>query len=247
MLQLLTSQTINTMKWKCLLVDDEPPALNILEKYISLIEQLEIVDKCSNAFEAMEVLQKKKVDLIFLDIQMPKLSGTSFLNTLKNPPKVIFTTAFKEYASEAFDLDAADYLVKPVSLERFIKAVNKVTQADYHLEERPALPETAGFLYFRADRKMVKVFLDDIVYVESLKDYIKICRKNEKPLLVKQSMGTLEAMLPEHLFLRVHRSFVVAVNKITAFTNHDIEVGEMVIPIGRQYAARLQQFPGFKK
>ncbi|MGG9960749.1 LytR/AlgR family response regulator transcription factor [Ferruginibacter sp. SUN106] len=236
------------MKWKCLLVDDEPPALNILEKYIALIEQLEVVDKCSNAFQAMEVLQKKKVDLIFLDIQMPKLSGTGFLNTLKNPPKVIFTTAFKEYASEAFDLDAVDYLVKPVSLERFIKAVNKVTQANNFIEEKPiATAETTGFLYFRADRKMVKVFLDDIVYVESLKDYIKIYRKNEKPLMVKQSIGTLEAMLPEHLFLRVHRSFVVAINKITAFTNHDVEVGEMVIPIGRQYAARLQQFPGFKK
>jgi len=235
------------MKWKCLLVDDEPPALNILEKYIALIEQLEVVDKCSNAFQAMEVLQKKKVDLIFLDIQMPKLSGTGFLKTLKNPPKVIFTTAFKEYASEAFDLDAVDYLVKPVSLERFIKAVNKVTQANNFIEEKPAIAATAGFLYFRADRKMVKVFLDDIVYVESLKDYIKIYRLKEKPLLVKQSMGTLEAMLPEHLFLRVHRSFVVSINKITAFTSHDVEMGEIVIPIGRQYAARLQQSSVFNK
>lgn len=235
------------MKWKCLLVDDEPPALNILEKYISLIEQLEIVDKCSNAFQAMEVLQKKKVDLIFLDIQMPKLSGTSFLKTLKNPPKVIFTTAFKEFASEAFDLDAVDYLVKPVSLERFIKAVNKVTQSNHHAEEKAILPETAGFLYFRADRKMVKVFLDDIIYVESLKDYIKIYRVKEKPLMVKQSMATLEAMLPEHLFLRVHRSFVVSVNKITAFTSHDVEVGDVVIPIGRQYAAKLHQSSAFNK
>lgn len=236
------------MKWKCLLVDDEPPALNILEKYIALIEQLEIVDKCNNAFQAMEVLQKKKVDLIFLDIQMPKLSGTSFLKTLKNPPKVIFTTAFKEFASEAFDLDAVDYLVKPVSLERFIKAVNKVIQVNNFIEEKPtAVADTAGFLYFRADRKMVKVFLDDIIYVESLKDYIKIYRVKEKPLLVKQSMGTLEAMLPEHLFFRVHRSFVVSINKITAFTSHEVEVGEVVIPIGRQYAPRLQQSSIFNK
>ncbi len=235
------------MKWKCLLVDDEPPALNILEKYITLIDQLEIVDKCSNAFQAMEVLQKKKVDLIFLDIQMPQLSGISFLNTLKNPPKVIFTTAFKEYASDAFDLDATDYLVKPVSLERFIKAVNKVTQLNQYVEEKPLLQETSGFLYFKADRKMVKVFLDDIVYVESLKDYIKIYRVKDKPLMVKQSISTLEAMLPEHLFLRVHRSFITSINKITAFNNHEIEMGEITIPVGRQYAVRLQQSDLFKK
>lgn len=244
---MLTSQLNSNMKWKCLLVDDEPPALNILEKYIALIDQLEIVDKCSNAFQAMEVLQKKKVDLLFLDIQMPQLSGISFFNTLKNPPKVIFTTAFKEFASDAFDLDAVDYLVKPVSLERFIKAVNKVTQSNQFVEEKPVPPETAGFLYFKADRKMVKVFLEDIIYVESLKDYIKIYRVKDKPLMVKQSISTLEAMLPEHLFLRIHRSYIVSINKITAYTNHEVEMGAMIIPIGRQYAVSLQQSAAFKK
>ncbi len=229
------------MIWNCLLVDDEPPALKILEKYIAMVEQLEIAGKCSNAFEAMDILQKKKVDLIFLDIQMPKLAGTNFLKTLQYPPKVIFTTAYKEYASDAFELDAVDYLVKPISLERFLKAVNKLIHTGIILEEKTVLPMAPGFLYFRSERKMIKVFLDEILYVESLKDYIKIYRLNEKPLLVKQSISTLEAMLPQHLFVRIHRSFIVSINKITAFTNHDVEVGSIEIPIGRQFSGRLQQ------
>lgn len=229
------------MIWNCLLVDDEPPALKIIEKYIGMVEQLEIVGKCSNAFEAMDILQKKKVDLIFLDIQMPKLAGTNFLRTLQYPPKVIFTTAYKEYASDAFELDAVDYLVKPISLERFLKAVNKLIHTGIILEEKTVLPLAPGFLYFRSERKMIKVFLDEILYVESLKDYIKIYRLKEKPLLVKQSISTLEAMLPQHLFVRVHRSFIVSINKVTAFTNHDVEVGSIEIPIGRQFSGRLQQ------
>ena len=227
-----------------MLVDDEPPALNVLEKYISMVEQLELVAKCSNAFEALELLQTKEVDLIFLDIQLPKLSGTSFLKTLTHPPKVIFTTAYKEYASEAFDLDAIDYLVKPVSLERFLKAVNKVTNTKTPEPLKPAVPVNSSFLYFKTERKMVKVLLDDIRYVESIRDYIKIFRVNDKPLLVKQSMTTLESMLPGDLFIRVHRSFVVSVNKVTAFTSRDIELGDIEIPIGKLYADRVKKFSG---
>jgi DNA-binding LytR/AlgR family response regulator len=224
------------------LVDDEPPALTVLEKYIDMVEQLEVVGKCSNAFEAMDMLQKKKVDLLFLDIQMPKLLGTGLLKTLRHPPKVIFTTAYKEYASEAFELDAIDYLVKPISLERFLKAVNKATNSGVTNEEKIVPADTPGFLYFRSERKMVKVFLDEIIYIESLKDYIKISRLNDKPLLVKQSITTLEAMLPKHLFVRIHRSFIVSINKITSFTNRDVEVGGIEIPIGKLYTENLQQF-----
>ena len=228
-------------------MDDEPPALKIIEKYISMVDNLEVAGKCSNAFEAMEILQKKKVDLLFLDIQMPKLAGTNFLKTLQHPPRVIFTTAYKEYASDAFELDAVDYLVKPISLERFLKAVNKLMPTGIILEEKTALSVTPGFLYFRSERKMVKVFLDEIMYVESLKDYIKIHRLKEKPLLVKQSITTLEAMLPKHLFVRIHRSFIVSINKVTAFTNHDVEVGSIEIPIGRQYNGKLLQLTSDKK
>lgn len=232
------------MKWKCMIVDDEPPALNVLEKYISMVEHLELVAKCSNAFEALEQLQTEKVDLIFLDIQLPKLSGITFLKTLAPPPKVIFTTAYKEYASEAFDLDAADYLVKPVSLERFLRAINKATKSKVPEPVKMSVPADNSFLYFKAERKMVKVLLNDISYVESIRDYIKIVRINDKPLLVKQSMAALESMLPGDLFIRVHRSFVVSISKVTAYTSRDIELGEIEIPIGKLYADRVKRFSG---
>jgi DNA-binding LytR/AlgR family response regulator len=230
------------MGLKCLLVDDEPPALKILEQYISMVDQLEIVGSCNNAFQAMEMLQKNKVDIIFLDIQMPKLTGISFLKALPHPPNVIFTTAFKDYASDAFDLDAVDYLVKPFSIERFLRAVNKIIQVNNRSpeEEKQAAPTDAGYLYFRSDRKMIKVFFEEILYIESIKDYIKIHRINDKPLLVKQSIGTLEDMLPAHRFTRVHRSFIVSIIKVTAFTSQDIEIGKIEIPIGRQYSAGLK-------
>ena len=230
------------MSWKCLLVDDEPPALKILEQYISMVDQFEIAGSCNNAFQAMEMLQKNNIDVIFLDIQMPKLTGTSFLKTLTHPPRIIFTTAYKEFASDAFDLDAVDYLVKPFSVERFLKAVNKITQINNKsaIADKTVIASDAGFFYFRSERKMIKVFLGDILYVESIKDYIKIYRVNDKPLLVKQSISTLEAMLPRHLFIRVHRSFIVSVAKVTAFTSQDIEIGKIEIPIGRQYSGGLK-------
>jgi DNA-binding LytR/AlgR family response regulator len=228
------------MIWKCLIVDDEPPAVKIIKSYVELVADLSIVGSCSNVLQAIEILKKEKVDLIFLDIQMPKLTGIAFLKTLSHPPKVIFTTAYKEYALDAFDLDAVDYLLKPVSLERFLKAVNKVTNT--HPEEgKEQAPLRQGFLYFRADRKMVKVFLEDILFIESLKDYIKIHRTNNKPLTIKYSLSTIEAMLPRDLFLRVHRSFIVSINKVTAFTPHDIEIGNIEIPIGRQYSSSLKK------
>jgi DNA-binding LytR/AlgR family response regulator len=227
-----------------MVIDDEPPALSVLEKYISMVEQLELVAKCSNAFEALELLQTKEIDLIFLDIQLPKLSGTGFLKTLTHPPKVIFTTAYKEYASEAFDLDAVDYLVKPVSLERFLRAINKVTKAKAPESTQPAAAVNNSFLYFKAERKMVKILLGDIRYVESIRDYIKIFRMNDKPLMVKQSMATLEAMLPGDLFIRVHRSFVVSIDKVTAFTTRDVELGDVEIPIGKLYAENVKKFSG---
>jgi len=230
------------MVWKCLLVDDEPLAIEILEKHIATVDQLEVVGKCNNAFKAMEFLQKNSVDLMFLDIHMPKLTGTSFMRTLQNPPKVIFTTAYKEYAIDAFELDAVDYLLKPISLERFLRSVNKLTKTTFsRQEEIQVVPDVnTGFIYFRADRKMIKLFYDEILYIESIKDYIKIYRDGNNPLLVKQSITATEEMLPQHLFLRIHRSFIVSVSKITAFTSNDVEIQKMEIPIGRMYKPQLQ-------
>ncbi len=229
------------MVCKCLLVDDEPLAIEVLQKHIETVEQLEVVGQCNNAFKAMEFLQKNPVDLMFLDIHMPKLSGTSFVRTLQSPPKVIFTTAYKEYAIDAFELDAVDYLLKPISLERFLRAVNKLTQTTFtHPEEMAAVPEiSGGFIYFRADRKMIKLFYDEILYIESVKDYIKIFREGNMPLLVKQSITATEEMLPPHLFIRVHRSFIVSVSKISAFTSNDVEIQKTEIPIGRMYKPSL--------
>jgi DNA-binding LytR/AlgR family response regulator len=228
------------MIWKCLIVDDEPPAVKIIKSYVELVADLSVAGSCGNVLQAMEMLKKEKVDLLFLDIQMPKLTGIAFLKTLSHPPKVIFTTAYKEYALDAFDLDAVDYLLKPVSLERFLKAVNKVTH-NHPDERKEQIPVQQGFLYFRAERKMVKVFLEEIIYIESFKDYIKISRLNNKPLTVKHSLATVEAMLPRDLFLRVHRSFIVSKSKVTAFTPHDIEMGSIEIPIGRQYSSILKK------
>ena len=228
------------MIWKCLIVDDEPPALKIIKSYIDLVENLSIVASCSNAFQAIEILKKEKVDLLFLDIQMPKLTGIGFIKTLAQPPKIIFTTAYKEYAVDAFDLDAVDYLLKPISLERFLKAVNKITNSNM-VNEPTSDSSKQGFLYFRSERKMVKVFLDDMVYIESLKDYIKIHRLTDKPIMVKQSISTIEAMLPPDLFIRIHRSFIISKNKVTAFTPHDVEIGDIEIPIGRQYNSNVKK------
>jgi len=229
------------MIWKCLIVDDEPPAIKIIETYIGLAEGLQLAGSCQNAFEAIRLLKTESIDLIFLDIQMPKLLGTSFLKTLSHPPKVIFTTAYKEYATDAFDLDAVDYLLKPISLERFLKAINKLNNREALPLEKATNQEQNGFLYFRAQRKMIKVFLDDILYVESVKDYIRIYRQGDKPLLVKQGMTTLEAMLPLSSFVRIHRSFIVAINKITAFTAQDVEIGQIELPVGRLYGGALKK------
>ena len=199
-----------------------------------------VIETSSNALQALELIKTTKIDLLFLDIQMPKLSGISFLKTLQYPPKVIFTTAFKEFATDAFDLDAVDYLLKPISFERFLKSINKVTSSAYPANPGYT-PATQGFLYFRSERKMVKIFLEDILYIESCKDYIKNFREELPALHVKQSNTTLEAMLPVNLFVRIHRSFIVSLNKITAYTNHDIEIGTIELPIGRQYAGSVKK------
>lgn len=233
------------MKTRCLLIDDEPLALTVLENHIESIPHLEVIASCTNAIAAMQIMQQQVIDLLFLDIQMPKLIGTSFLKTLRNPPKVIFTTAYKEYAVEAFELNAIDYLLKPITLERLIKAVNKIGRESITpVTEENKILEQEGFAYFRSDRKMIKVKYEDILFIESMKDYVKVVRLKEKPLLVKQSISSLEHMLPANKFVRIHRSFIVSIGKITAFTNHDIEIGGLEIPIGKLYSQQLERFQG---
>jgi DNA-binding LytR/AlgR family response regulator len=230
------------MNLKCLLVDDEPPALKVLATYLENMDNLELVGTCSNAFEAMQMLKDHPVDVLFLDIKMPRLLGTEFVRTLRNPPKVIFTTAHKDYALEGFELDAVDYLLKPFSFERFVRAVNKLTTGNDQLAGEPAAEtQNEVFLYFRMDRKMVKVELKEISYIESLKDYSRIVLTKQKPLIVKKPIGSIEQLLPAHRFLRIHRSFIIAIDKITAFTQNDIEIGDQEIPIGKLYRHQLSK------
>lgn len=220
----------------CLVVDDEPPAQVIIEKYIAEVPALKLAGCCNNIFKAMEHLQNEKIDVLFLDIQMPKMSGLDFIKTLPHPPRVIFTTAFKEFAIDAFELDAIDYLVKPISFERFLKAVNKILfpHSTPLAEIEPQI--NPRFIYIRADRKMIKVFLEEILYAESIKDYVRIHLIGKNPLLVKQTISNFEAMLPSNDFIRIHRSFIVSLAHITAYTSKDVEIGQIELPIGRFYS-----------
>lgn len=221
---------------KCLIVDDEPPAREIICRYIADVPMLQLAGECSNALQAMSFLQQHPVDLLFLDIKMPQLNGNDLLKILKPSPKVIFTTAHVEYAMEGYDLDVVDYLLKPVKFERFLKAVHKATQLNHYEEPAASHHETKNeaFVYFRADRKMVKVMLNDILYIESMKDYIKVVATTGV-IVTKQSITSVEAMLPENLFLRTHRSFIVSVSKIKSYTNELIEVEKTEIPIGKLF------------
>lgn len=228
------------MKIKCLAVDDEPLALRVIESHTEKLHNVELVAKCSNAIEAFEILKNKQIDLIFLDIQMPELTGIEFLKSLSNPPLVIFTTAYRNYAIEAFDLDVLDYLLKPVSFDRFLKAINKFynrrdekateTPKNLSVDQRPE----KDHLFIKKNKTMVKVPFEDILYVESLKDYIKIHTRDEVHF-IKHQISVLEAGLPENEFLRVHKSYLVPIRKVTTISPNSIGIGEEKIPIGRNY------------
>jgi len=223
---------------RCLIVDDEPPAREVIRRYIEQLPMLELAGECANAIDAIRMLQRNHIDLIFLDIRMPQLNGNELLKVVKNPPPVIFTTAHAEYAVEGYELDVVDYLLKPIRFDRFIKAVNKIIQVNGHrsIEADPPAEEEKrdSFVYFRCDRKMVKVMLNDIMYIESMKDYVKIYTSSGM-LMTKQSITSVEAMLPEREFIRAHRSYIVSLGKIKTFTNELIGVGKTEIPIGKLF------------
>jgi len=232
---------------KCLIVDDEPPAREVLRHYATQLPSLEIAGEYENAIQAFAFLQKQTVDLIFLDIRMPQLNGNDFLKSLSNPPLIIFTTAYSEYAVEAYELNVVDYLVKPVRFDRFLKSMQKVFAAcNLKPVTEPIIPEEKKiepFVYFRADRKMIKVMLDDILYIESMKDYIKIFTK-QSVIITKQSISSVEAMLPEKEFVRVHRSYIVSLKMIKSFTSELMEIEKTEIPIGKLYRNEVMKMLG---
>lgn len=234
-----------------IIVDDEPLAQDVLETYIKKFPELHLVKKCSNALEANEVLKSEEIDLMFLDIQMPQLTGIDFLKTLAKPPLVIFTTAYPNYALEGFELNALDYLLKPISLDRFIKAVNKaLEQVELLKKERPSTSgkatteadEEVDYIFVKADKKLVKVNYQDILYIEGLKDYVIIRMENQR-VITLQTMKSLEDKLPPTRFKRIHRSYIININKINAIVGNMVEVMEKNIPkhlpIGKNYRDEL--------
>ena len=233
------------MKIRTLIVDDEPHAIEVIEKYLSNFSYMEIAGKCNDAMQAFQTLQQKPVDLMFLDIKMPGINGTDLLRSLKNPPRVIFTTAYSEYALEGFELNAVDYLLKPISFERFLRAMDKVHQLN---DNRPGvqlthetLPtNTEAFLYLKVDRKTIKLNINDVLWIESLRDYVKVVTADQV-YISKQKISFLEEMLPERRFARIHRSFIVSINKIGAFYSGTVEVDGHELPIGRNYKQDLQK------
>lgn len=222
---------------RCIIIDDEPMARDVVRRYIQMIPSLELKGEFGNAIEATIFLQNYEVDIIFLDIQMPQLSGIEFVKSLRQMPKVIFTTAHKGYAFEGFELDVADFLLKPIRFDRFLRAVNKA------IPQKPLVQELLtevnihppdSFIYLRADRKMKKVLLEDIIYIESNRDYVNVVTETGM-IVSRQTISSIEAILSESQFLRIHRSYIVSVCKVKSFTNETVEIGDKTLPIGKFY------------
>lgn len=230
---------LDNNKARCLIVDDEPLARDVLRRYCAKLPMVDLVGEFSNAIDAFVYLQYNEVDILFLDIRMPELLGTELLQSLKNPPKVIFTTAYKEYALDGFELGVVDYLLKPIRFDRFLKAINKAMPGNENvlLTEEPAESKRISgvdSIYLRIDRRQVRIILDEILYIESSKDYINIFTQN-KMHLCRQTITSIEELLNKNEFVRIHRSFIVPINKIKSFTHELVEINKKELPIGKFY------------
>ena len=227
------------MSLNCFIVDDEPLAIEVIESHIDKVDGIHIAGTFNNAIDAFDELCRTQVDVIFLDIQMPKLTGIDFLKTLKNPPKVIFTTAYREFALQGFDLDAVDYLLKPISFERFLKAIGKLfTQRNSIKTLQQQTPEQGPqeieHIFVPSEKKLVKITLPEIIFIESQRDYVRITT-DCKEVVSHQSITYMDENLPNACFLRVHRSFIINLNKIESWSHTEIELPGVTIPIGRTY------------
>lgn len=240
---------------KCLVTEDEPLARDILCKYIAELDYLELIGVCSDAMKTLHCLKTRPVDLLFLDIMMPRLNGIDMLRTLQHPPRVILTTAHPDYAIQAFELNAIDYLLKPVSFERFVLAVNRFFNfrpaGDFPSFAAPPVDNNAtgsddGFIYLKAEKKMVKVFLKDIIMIESLRDYVKVITTHQQ-IISYQKIGYLEEKLPEKKFLRIHRSYIIAVDQILSFNTTSVDITSGSLPIGRSYKDMVMSMLGVEK
>jgi DNA-binding LytR/AlgR family response regulator len=227
------------MKTRCLVVDDEPPARELLVSYISKLDDFEVVIQFNNALETFNYLQKNSVDLLFLDIAMPKMTGIELIKSLHHAPSVILTTAFREYASDGFDLDVLDYLVKPISFDRFMKAIGKY----HHYQPKPLNDQAhvafdQAYFFLKVNREQVKVYFKNILYIECIKDYIKIVTP-EKTYITYERLTHMEEKLPEGRFLRIHKSYIISVDNVKTFRNDMVKVGDLTLPVGRVYRRKF--------
>ncbi len=237
------------MKTRCLIVDDEQPARELLASYAARLDDIEVCGQCATATEAFSFLQKNEVDLLFLDIQMPRMTGLELIKVLRHRPQIVITTAYRDYAVEGFELEVLDYLVKPVPFERFLKAIARYNHTKgTSVEQQPTQSQTSAqedafshaYMFFKVDRQMVKIFLMDILYVESIRDYLKIVTE-EKTYVTYLRLNFMEEKLPETHFLRIHKSFIVQLSKIHSFRNDSVSVGEHQLSVGRLYKQKLMQ------
>lgn len=226
----------------CLIVDDEAIARDIIATHLSKINNINIVDSCSNATEAFNVMSNRTIDLVFLDINMPQISGIAFAKSINSDIKVIFTTAYRDYAVEGFELKAVDYLLKPISFERLQKAINTYFEVHTkHNHNQDYINDNSNFIFVRSNRKMIKVDFESIIYIESYSDYLKI-HTTEQTIVTRETITAIEAKLPKSQFLRIHRSYIIALNCIDSFTNEQITINEKSLTISRSYKNEVLQF-----
>jgi two-component system LytT family response regulator len=224
-------------KIRCVIVDDEPMARAVLISFVAKIPNLELVKSCKNAMEAFEIANQQKIDIFFLDINMPDISGLSLAKSINHKAKIIFTTAYREYAIDGFNLQAVDYLLKPIAFDRFLQSIHKYFEGVSFIDSEIKIEEAVlknDFIFVRSDRKMVKINFDEIIYVESLSDYLKI-HSADKTITTRETIGNIETKLPAKNFLRIHRSYIVNLKKMNSYTNEFVEIGKKAIPISRTY------------
>ena len=228
-------------KINCAIVDDEPIAREILESFVEKTPNLKLISSCKNAMEALQVSQMEAIDLFFLDINMPEITGLSLAKIINNKSQIIFTTAYRDYAVDGFNLNVLDYLLKPIAFDRFLQAIQKVTEpTNSNMKVSTENDNKKDFMFVRADRKMVKINFKDILYIESLGDYVKVFTNNDT-VITRETISNFEATLPSDCFIRVHRSYIVSISKISSYTNEYIEIAKKAVPISRSYKESVLQ------
>ncbi|UII22881.1 LytR/AlgR family response regulator transcription factor [Fulvivirga ligni] len=233
------------MKIKCLIVDDEPLGRNVIINHLKNFSDFEIIGTCNDAMEAFQFIKKESVDVMFLDINMPEMSGIEFIKGLDKKPLTVITTAYREYAVESFELDVVDYLVKPISLQRFMKSADKILD-HFKLISGSTAQESNDHIFIKVDKKIVKILLQDILYIESLKDYVRVVTPLES-LITHHNLRSITKLLPEEMFLRIHRSYTVAIDKIKSLEGNNIEIEGKSLPIGRNYQKKIKKRIGADK